>query len=233
MKKFKFLLLIIPLSLSCQSAKERHSTGAKGNELNVGPFTINAPANWKANIPKDQKDSLIGSIEGPKVSLSFDFSTMGYANHLISSQQQYLNRGEWYFDQRLSTRVDLADHFQTDKKTFAEPTAAQKLQFPKADLMAYVTHVDSVFQIPIEIPAEIKTHNIVVDSTELYIIKTIWPKAAGKGMTGIYMQSRKTSLNLQMSGEDLPKEQQELALKAFKTIKIKVEGSSPPLPFQH
>ncbi|MBD1386356.1 hypothetical protein IDJ75_13815 [Mucilaginibacter rigui] len=131
--------------------------------LDIGAFTINVPDEWQSDVPADQEDSLTGHIKGKNLSLYFDFSTMGYANHL-------------------------------------------------SDL-------------------EHESQNIKIDSSGEYIIKTTWPKIAGKGITGIYMQSRKSSLNFQINGRDLSKEHQEQALTAFKTIKIKVKGSSSPLPF--
>ena len=131
--------------------------------LDIGAFTIDVPPEWQSDVPTDQEDSLTGYIKGKNISLYFDFSTMGYANHLSDPEYQ--------------------------------------------------------------------SQNVKIDSSGEYIIKTIWPKIDGKGKTGIYMQSRKSSLNFQMNGEDLSKEQQEMALAAFKTIKIKQEGSGPRLPF--
>lgn len=131
--------------------------------LDIGAFTINVPAEWQSDVPADQEDSLTGNIKGKNISLYFDFSTMGYANHLSEFEHE--------------------------------------------------------------------SQYIKIDSSGEYIIKTIWPKMAGKGMTGIYMQSRKSSLNFQINGRNLSNKQQEQALTAFKTIKIKVKGSSSPLPF--
>jgi hypothetical protein len=63
--------------------------------------------------------------------------------------------------------------------------------------------------------------NIHLDSTSNFITKTIWPKVTGKGTTGVYIQSRKSFLNFQMSGTNLSANDQESALKAFKTIVLK------------
>lgn len=132
--------------------------------LELGPFNIDVPNEWKSDVPEDQEDSLVGRLKGKNLILNFDFSTMGYASHL--------------------------DDFDDTSR------------------------------------------NITIDSSGEYYIKTIWPKVVGKGTTGIYMQSRKTSLNFQMTGNTLTKTQQEQALNAFKTIKINVKGTSEPKPFR-
>ena len=66
-----------------------------------------------------------------------------------------------------------------------------------------------------------KDENVKIDSTGNFIIKTIWPKITGKGSTGVYIHSRKSSSSFQMNGTNLTAKDQELALKAFKTIVIK------------
>jgi hypothetical protein len=77
--------------------------------------------------------------------------------------------------------------------------------------------------VPIEIPTTIKMHNIKIDSTDNYVIKTIWPKVPGTGMTGIYFQGRASHLTFNLVGYNLSKQNQTLALQAFKTIVIKTK----------
>jgi hypothetical protein len=89
--------------------------------------------------------------------------------------------------------------------------------------MGYASHLSDLeheFQI------------VKIDSGSEYYTKTIWPKVVGKGITGLYLQSRKSSLNFQINGTNLTKMQQEQALAAFKTIKIKAKGGTAPLPFK-
>lgn len=153
-RRFAFALLLILTACSNFDNKT----------LDIGSYTIDVPTEWQSDVPKEQEDSLMGYIKGKNLNLNFDFSTMGYANHL-------------------------------------------------ADL-------DNASQ------------NIKIDSSGEFYIRTVWPKVAGKGTTGVYMQSKKSSLNLQINGKDLPQKQQEQALAAFKTIKIKIKGTSEPLPFK-
>lgn len=107
------------------------------------------------------------------------------------------------------------------KKEIHRPTAAQHKQFPGADYVADATYRDSTVFIPITIPAEIKAHHIQVDSDAHFVYKTIWPKVTGKGMTGIYIQSRLSDFNFEMAGRNLSSKNQAMALQVFKTIKFK------------
>ena len=235
--------------LSCQPAKQKITILPNRNELNLKAFSIVLPEGW-AYIKADGIDSFVGNIVGPKVSLSFDFSTMGYANDLLQTDEEYLKQGKWlrecYFCEPGiiyisggSLKQAKADEMKrrgiTDsslvkveidpnpeiKKNIRKPSKQERIKYPNADYIADLTYRGIKKSIPIELPAEIKAHQTTIDTNNNYIVKTIWPKVPGKGMTGVYMKSRKSSLNFQISGDSLPKAQQELALQAFKTIKIK------------
>ncbi|TSJ40610.1 hypothetical protein FO440_12735 [Mucilaginibacter corticis] len=145
---WRVALLFIILFDGCKS-----TNNAGWRQLDARLFTINAPGNWKLTIPQDQEDSFVGEIVGPKVSLSFDCSSRGYAN-------------------------DLKD-------------------------------IDS------------SSHHIKIDSSGKFLIKTIYPKKIGQGMTGIYIKDRSSTFDFQMNGMNLSAEDQQSALKAFKTITFK------------
>lgn len=141
-------LTSILLLLSCSSKDSNLQ------KLDLQAFSISIPKQW--HYRKEQGiDSFVGEISGPKVSLFFDYSDMGYAGHLDESLEE----------------------------------------------------------------------NIHIDSTNNFVTKIIWPKIIGKGITGIYIHSRKSSLNFQMNGKNLSARDQELALKAFKTIQLKINKS--------
>jgi hypothetical protein len=227
--------------------------------IDLKAFSITVPKGWDYN-PIKAVDSFAGHINGINTALTFDFSKHGFADNLIQSEQGYLRRGTWlrecYFckpgityisgGDLNSARADKMkrqgitdttlvkvafDPTRETKKAFRKPTEAEQSRYPKADYIADLTYKGIKKSVSVEIPAEIKAHNIIIDSTGKYIVKTVWPKVPGKGLTGVYMQSKKTSLNLMMAGRNLSIDQQKLALKAFKTITIKVEGSSEPLSF--
>ena len=242
MKKLVILFLAVPVILFCMAMQNNLKL------LDLGAFQITVPENWKY-IKEQGDDSFIGRIASPNLLLSFDFSSNGYANSLLSTEEEYIIDEEWnqgYFykpgvtytanfnvkNEKIaqmkklgttdSTLVKVeADPSYETKRNILRPTPAEKTKYPKADYIAHLTYRNQKIDVPIEIPVEIKAHYITIDSTGKYMIKTIWPKVPGKGMTGVYMKSRKSSLNFQISGEGLPKAQEGLALQAFKTIKIK------------
>ncbi|HTD99537.1 MAG TPA: hypothetical protein VK668_09620 [Mucilaginibacter sp.] len=243
LSKIWLFILAIPLITSCALID------GDWKELDLDAFKISIPKEW--NYQKIQgEDSFTGRIAGSSMSLFFDCSSMGYANHLIPTEGEYLKQEDWLMDCPLYkpditytavfnvknekarqmkekgitdsslVKVEADPCFQA-KKYIHKPTKEQQNKFPLADYIADLTYKGDTVYLPVKIPQQIKSENILVDTTEKYIIKTIWPKIAGKGVTGIYIHSRSSNFNFQMNGKNLSAKDQELALKAFKTIKFK------------
>ncbi len=80
-KAYLFGLIIISL-ISCAPAPQAFKLSKDWRQLNIGPFKITVPLDWKFVAPGEQEDSFVGQITGPNLILSFDCSDMGYANHL-------------------------------------------------------------------------------------------------------------------------------------------------------
>jgi hypothetical protein len=215
-KNFTFLVIFLFVSLfSCFS-----STPPGWKDLDVKLFKILVPQNWKFNDPGNQEDSFVGHITGPKVILSFDYSDQGYANHLLQTEQEFIKEKSWmyipsYFE---GTKANTGNFIV---KKITKPTNKQKTEFPGSDYIAQISYNGKVFYEDITIPHEIKGHFIKIDTVGKYIFKTIWPKTPGMGVTGIYIHSRSSSFNFQMSGRNLSVQNQQVALKAFKTITFK------------
>ena len=243
MKKNCIIFAILYLLVSCKSTPD----GFK--ELDVNKFTISVPESWDFNDPGEQGDSFGGSITGPNLVLNFEGSEMGYSNNLLTTEQYYLEKGGWreachfckpdvtYTD---SANVDALRKSEMQIKGIKNPSLvkvepypvekiqrvyklspSQKTEFPNADYMIEIASRGEVKTIPLGIPLLIKRHNFKIDSTDKYIIKTLWPIKPGKGMTGVYIKSRTTKFNFQMNGIDLPLADQQAALTAFKTITFK------------
>jgi hypothetical protein len=238
-----FIIALIPFLLACAFGAD------DWKEIDLNAFKISVPKNWK--YKKDQgEDSFIGKfIISKNTELSFDFSNQGYANSLLPTEKEYLNKEDWkrecYFCKpgitytanfnvkneraaqmkKLGTtdstlvKVEADPDYQT-KKEVNKPTESERVKFPKADYIAHLTYKDTTIYVPIKIPTAIKAHNIRIDSTDKYIIKTIWPKTPTKGVTGIYFKSRNSKLTFNLAGGGLSAADQKLALKAFKTIRI-------------
>lgn len=218
-------------------------------KLNVSYFDMDIPHGWNYE-PGDGTDSFIGTITTSSSSLTFDYSTKGYASSLILTEQQYLtDQTNWalttcYFCEPGVTYISKNNFEQEKKRLMSQPLIAGapplkvdsiieysksisvpqgkwRKYYPGADYLALLKYKDSTIYVPIRIPQSIKKHNIHIDTAGNFIIKTIWPQTPGDGTTGIYIKSRNSSLNFNMQGTDLNADEQEKALKAFKTIKLK------------
>jgi hypothetical protein len=82
------LILVMPIIFCCLSMTGGWKT------LDLGNFKINIPESWKY-VKEQGEDSFVGQIVGPKFSLSFDYSSQGFANHLIDADQDYLKSEYW------------------------------------------------------------------------------------------------------------------------------------------
>ncbi|MFS2187876.1 hypothetical protein ACCC92_14460 [Mucilaginibacter sp. Mucisp84] len=224
MKKFLIFALLSILLFSCEHSSEKQVNISTWHLLSLNGFKLWLPPNW--HFQQEQGiDSFVGRIIAPTDTLAFEISSMGYANHLLLSEQEYIKTNDW------QRGCDFCDRERTYsnapnikvKISIHKPTAKQKSKFPKADYIADMLTKDSTVYIPIEIPAEIKDHNFNEESKRDFIVKTVWPKNPSKGITGIYYQSKSSTLNFQLSGSNLSKQDQDLALQMFKTIVIKIK----------
>lgn len=233
-----FFALVIFCFFSCSDKK-----------LDANYFTMDMPSGWTYE-PGNGTDSFIGTLNTPSGTIAFDYSANGFAGGVILTEQQFIaDEKNWaqsscYFCKPDVTYVPAQDVEQESKrlmlqaggkdkvpikveanieytKSVHRPDNKWKRYYPGADYIAELKYKDSTIYVPIQIPKEIKDQNIKIDTTAQYIIKTTWPKAPGVGTTGIYIKSRSSKLNFNMQGHGLEQDEQEQALKAFKTIKLK------------
>ncbi|MEO6523134.1 MAG: hypothetical protein ABIN91_15740 [Mucilaginibacter sp.] len=215
--------------------------------LDLSYFSMDMPAGWDYQ-PGNGTDSFVGTITTSSGTISFEYSTKGYASSLISTEQQYLSdQKNWatslcYFCEPGVNYVPTQDVDTEKKRLASKDTAVVKVEptieytksiykpegiwrkyYPGADYLAELRYKDSTIFVPIRIPQSIKKHNLHIDTTAQFIVKTVSPKVGETGTTGVYYKSRSTALNFNIKGEELSAEDQEKALKAFKTIKLREE----------
>src|ERR1700761_1548601 len=158
MNKRWLYILFINLFAGCTS----QTNNCK--QLDLGSFKISIPKEWSYKH-QDGVDSYVGEIAGKNVSMDFDYSGMGYANHLLPTEQEYLQNRQWRDDCRL---CEIAIPFSQGKpgseseKYINPPSAQQKIKFPKADYIAKLSYKDSLVYAPIYVPEKIKQSNIMV-----------------------------------------------------------------------
>lgn len=211
-------------------------------------FSIEVPANWKY-IKQQGIDSFVGEIRGPKVKLSFDCSDRGYASSLIQAPEEYIERQVaisyshlfnepdviYTHEKRVrnvkademkklnttdSSRVKVKPFIRPQTKIY-KPTDKDLMKFKNADYLVSLTYKDSTITVGVTLPDDIRKHNVKIDTVDKFVIKTIWPKKTGDGMTGVYYRKLDSRFDLQINGQNLKEQQQAEALKAFRTVKIK------------
>ena len=206
-------------------------------KLDLEVFSIEVPQNWIKEFPYHPIDGYAGVIKAPGFSLDFDYSGQGFASSLMETETQYLQRAKMHLNDSPEQHPDtnatpvsvpldeIPGSMEVKRKdtsvTISKPTKEQKLKFPASDYIANIKVNGKTTLVPITIPNLIKRHNVSIDTSTNYITKTIWPKVAGHGMTGVYIRSRKSTFNFQMNSRNLSAKDQADVLKAFKTITFK------------
>jgi len=214
------------------------------NELKVFDtrlFEIRTPSNWTYK-EKRGIDSQIGIIKGATIKLDFDWSEMGYANNLIQTKNEYLlskinnwipgpipygEEGVTYvFKESVeNTRKELIKKYGSNDSL---KIRVEELQIPinkvlleKDDYYLISKYQDTTTRIKFEIPEEILNHEIAYDTIGHYVRKTVKSNNLNSGTTGIYIEDLESDFNFNLVGYDLGEENQNAALEAFKTIKLK------------
>lgn len=231
-KRYTLIICVVSLFLSrCGEPPEYKIIETPG-------FIIEVPGNWEY-VQENGMDSFVGRIVGDSMSLSFDKSSMGYANHLIESEEEYLESGFWDIGNApymkpgvIYTSGDVkGERDRTMKEKGITDTAlvlVEKIQKPEREVVkedgeywGILTFKDTSVKLKIQIPEETTQHEITVDTVSSYIRKIIRPKEGYGGMTGIYLEKINSGSNFNLYGYNLSRSNQEKAIRAFKTIKIK------------
>lgn len=211
--------------------------------IDAGGFEIEVPANWKYKKERGI-DSFVGRIKSKGVDLSFDWSEMGYANHLLPDKIEFVYERKWEWIPmgipygEIGVTYTSADNIEAERNrimkekgiTDTSLVRVEKIQIPKEEIIfedgkykAILTYKDTSVQVVIETPEEVTKHVFQIDTIGTYRRKIIRPKNSVDGMTGVYFRDMQSDFNFNLVGENLSLENQELAVNAFKTIKIKRE----------
>jgi hypothetical protein len=233
-----FFVAILLIFSSCS-----FFTGWQNLDLDV--FVISVPNNWHF-MPVKAIDSFVGKIEGDNLHLIFDYSKQGFVGCPTPTEKEYLD-ALWFTIYRfpgdaresfsmpegqLPLKIAAARRLAAEKSfsqatkndtsvIFVKEKYIGRKQDKKPDYYAIVNYSGKSDTIPVYIPEEIKRQNIKADTNGKYITKTILPKIPGKGTTGIFVYRTDSDFTFLLQGENLSKQNQELAEKAFKTIKFR------------
>jgi len=211
--------------------------------IDTGRFEIEVPSNW--NYKKERGiDSFVGRIKSNGVDLYFDWSEMGYANQLIPNEEEFIYERKWEWMPmeipygEIGVTYTSANNIEAERDrimkeegiTDTSLVKVEEIQIPEEKIVieggeyrAILTYKDTTIQVMIEIPEEVRNHKFEIDTIGTYKRKIIRPKNGDIGMTAVYFEDLESDFNFNLVGENLSLENQEKAIKAFKSIKIKRE----------
>jgi len=231
--KIKAIILLLIFFVGC--------TALNSDEKKViytWGFDIEVPASWKYKKLRGN-DSFVGRIKSSGVDLYFDWSEMGYANPLVPTMTEYINEEwEWmptppYLKEGIfyTTGDVIGERDNIMKKRGVTDTSLVKVerhQIPKRETLiengkykVILTYKDTSQIVHVAIPENVSKHDFQVDTLGEYYRKIIRPKNGVEGMTGVYFQDLNSDFNFNLVGENLSIENQQKAIEAFKSIKIK------------
>ena len=168
----------------------------KVKTLDVKFFSMETKASWNY-IPKRGIDSFVGAIAlDKKDTLEFDYGM--YSDDLEEHFDYYVKSGDSLF-LRDYEREALMDSVNSPQYKFYSLGGKARLE----GLKKCSSHYENI--------AGLKA-------------KIVVPKVSGVGLIGVYFEStneKGKGMSLQISGYDLSKKNEELFLKAIKTIKFK------------
>ena len=167
---------------------------------------------------------------------------MGYANHLALTMEEYINEEEWewmlsppYMKKGvIYTSGDVIEErdriMKEEEITDTTKVKVEKIQIPEKQIFfekgrykAILRYKDTIQEVNIEIPEKVKKYHFQIDTIGGYYRKILKPRNGTEGMTGVYFQDLKSSFNFNLVGKNLSIKNQEKAVNAFRTIKIKRE----------
>jgi hypothetical protein len=245
MRKILSIFLLFFL-FSCNGKENRAKQ--KNRVIDTGSFEITVSGNWEY-IEDKGIDSFVGKFlihnNDEKYTLSFDFSSMGYASNLIYSEYEYIydQQPKW-MPQHLflkpgiiytSGDIEATKKQEMHDKGITDSTLVIVESIPKPEVkivkeytdsnsyeyIAHLTYKDSMIKYNIDLPEELLRHHVIIDTVGDFSRKLIYPKIGHSGITGVYFKHLYSELNLQINGKDLPIEIREQTVESFKSIKIK------------
>ncbi len=212
------------LLFSCEQTEKKPDREL--NTIEIGDYLFDFPPDFKL-VKEMGIDSYVGEIIGDSMRFVFDFGY--YSNSFELTPQDYLDKGHWQFTipyQFMEEGITY-DHTNTPKVDIISirPATNQDSTLGKGcDYVAKCIHNNTEFDFAIYLPGEIKRMNFAIDTIDNQYRKIVWTKAPYKGKTGIYIkdldgfnESINGYLSLTMATTTLTSEQQEMALKIFKT----------------
>ena len=185
--KFILCLQIVLLLTGCKVGPLQ-----KTKIIDTGRFEIELPIDWNYE-PLQGDDSFLGKLNGPNMSLFFDWNELGYAGFSIN-EDSTIN----YFKEIEQQDIVLQDVIDNSN----DPLQS------KNDKEIAHRKVNIKYQIK-------------ADTLENYIRTYIRPRKSEDGLTAVIIEDLNSSFNFSIIGELVKSENQDFLINSYKSIKIK------------
>lgn len=227
MKSLLTLTILLHL-LSCGQTHKKRDTPSK--TIEVGDYLFEFPPDFEL-VKEKGIDAYVGKIQGDSMWFSFDFGN--YSDQFVETPQEYLDKGHWRlalpyqlmkegitYDQKNTPKVDVI--------SIRPATIQDSAKGKGCDYIAKCQHEQIEFDYAVYIPNEIKQMDFMIDTVDNQFRKIVLAKDPKKGTTGIYIrhlnsfnESMNSYLALSMATSNLTRQQQEIALRIYKTGRYK------------
>ncbi|MGD1845260.1 MAG: hypothetical protein ACFB10_07695 [Salibacteraceae bacterium] len=242
MRSLRMLLLFLGFLGCTEKSSVTVTPGPEGwQTIDNKLFSIQTPIGWKHQWEQGI-DSYVGRLFAPKVDLSFDWSSMGYANPVMFTLKEYIynkpamweplwtpypNKVVFYTDssenlERVKAKI-MKEKGITDVSLIQieyTQNPEKEIRFENGAYIAQLIYNDTVVEYPIPIPEKIKNHIIEIDTLGGFRRKLIRPKPGLNGTTGVYFEDLNSDFNFNIYGEVTGAANQADAIKAFRSIQV-------------
>ncbi len=218
-----FLFCLILLSVSCYERKKK----TEWEEITIGNYSCKFPPDFRL-IKEQGIDSYVGKIKGDSFYFSFD---SGEFSGGLETSEGYLKHGIWHFyagNKYTHKFIEEGKSYNLDELPKLEvlnlrPAKQEDSIIGKdCDYIAKCKYDSLVYDYPIYFPETAKIHHFKIDSSNNKYRQIAYaknPKKGGKGQTHLFYQNDSTNSAISLSAHNLTKEQQDLALKIFETMR--------------
>jgi hypothetical protein len=225
-QQMKGLLTFFVLIILFGCGQTEKKSEEQWKTIEVGDYLFDFPADYEL-VKEKGIDSYVGKIQGDSMWFGFDFGY--YSNDFEKTTQEYLDEGHWQLTLPYQFMKDGVTYDQTNipkvKVLNIRPaTSKDSVTGKGCDYIAKCKHDKTEFDFAVYIPNNIKQMNYSIDTVDNQYRKIVWAKDPQKGTTGIYIrdlnsfnESINSNLALSMATSKLTIQQQEIALKIFKT----------------
>lgn len=203
---------------------------ANWETIEIGKYEFDFPPGFEL-VEERGIDSYVGRVVSDSMSFGFDYGY--YSSDFAQTPDEYLEEGDWRYTlwYRFAKSGITYDATNTPGVEIIDirPATNQDSAIGKGcDYVARCKYDTTEYDYPVYIPNGIKQLNFEIDTFGIQYRKIVIAQDPEHGITGIYLrdlngynQSMNSYLALSMATGNLTKQQQEIALKIFRSGRLK------------